>query len=123
LKESTAILRFTGDWGLTGALETTQSVTSLNPSQTSTPKTEPRYRQKLSCSDVTFIKDLNGSEAVRIAVECRVDTTIWVLKAALASVLRIHRTNPEDLLSAVAVVPESVLSAVELKRNRKRVEL
>jgi len=43
LKECSTILRFTRDWGLTGTLETTQSVTRTDPSQTSTPETKSRY--------------------------------------------------------------------------------
>ena len=108
---------------MSGAVEATQRVARFYSCQIRPTKTEPRYREKLACSDVTFIKDLNGSQAVRIAIKCRVDTAVWALKTALAGVLRIRGTGPENLLCAVAVVPEPVLSAVELKRNRKRVEL
>jgi len=123
LEESTAILRFAWDWGLTGALEAPQSVTRPNPSQASTPKTESRYWKQLQCSDVPFIEDLDGRQAVWIAAYSRIDTPIWVLETTLAGVLRIRRTGPKYLLGTVTIVPETELGQVELERNTQRVKL
>ena len=64
LKQSSTIFRFTQDGSLPCTLETTQSVTSPNPSQTGTSKIESRYREQLCRSDVAFIGELNGRKAV-----------------------------------------------------------
>ena len=123
LEEGATIFRFTGYGGLSRTFETTQSVTRPNPSQTGTSETESRYREKLSRSDVSFIGYLDGSQAVWIAADSRVDATVRVLETALAGVLRIRGTGPKYLFSTVTIVPEPVLGEVELERNRKRIKL
>jgi len=46
-----------------------------------------------------------------------IDATVWAFPTALAGVLGICGTGPEDLLVTVAIVPEAVLNAVDFKRN------
>jgi len=123
LEESTTILRFTRDWGLSRTFETTQSVTRLHANQISTAETESYYWEQLGCSDVSFIEDLNRSQTVWVAADSRIDATVRIIETTLTSVLRIRWTGPEDLLGAVSIVPEAVLGAVELERNWQRVKL
>jgi len=52
-----------------------------------------------------------------------IDATVWAFTTALAGVPRICRAGPENLLFAVAIVPEAKLGAVELEWNRKRFKL
>ena len=114
LKESSTILWFTRYRGLASALETAQSIACLNANQIRTTETESPYWKQLGCSDVSFIENFDGSETIWIAADSSIDATGWVLKTALTCVLRIRGTGPEDLLGTVTIVPEAILSEVEL---------